>query len=129
MGIIDILLSEVQIKNSEMPEQVRQICDKIMEQEKGTCKYEKLAPTGGLIFLALEAPGRNDKEIGFLTLEREDIEKYVAVYYTLEKHRINEKDLEKSIPPRRRKVWEINEFKPQKILTQYAMKLKFLRGE
>jgi len=128
MGIIDILLKEINIK-SDITEQTRQICDKIMEQEKPKLQYEVLAPKGGLIFLALEVPGRNDKEIGFLTLEREDEERYVVIYYTLEKYRINEENLEDTIPPRRRKVWEINEFKPNKILTQYAMKLKFLRGE
>jgi len=129
MGIIDILLEEIKPKNSDVTEQTRQICDQIMEQEKSKIKYAPLAPKGGLVFLALEVQGRNDKEIGFLTLEREDEERYVAVYYTLEKYRINEENLEDTIPPRRRKVWEINEFKPKKILTQYAMKLKFLRGE
>ena len=129
MGIIDLLLEEVGTKNSDMTEQTRQICDQIMEQEKSKLQYEALAPKGGLVFLALEVQGRNDKEIGFLTLEREDEDRYVAVYYTLEKHRINVESIEDTIPPRRRKIWEINEFKPKKILTQYAMKLKFLRGE
>ena len=129
MGIIDLLLKEIETKNSDLTEQTRQICDQIMEQEKSKFQYEALAPKGGLVFLSLEVQGRNDKEIGFLTLEREDEDRYVAVYYTLEKYRIDEENLEETIPPRRRKVWEINEFKPKKILTQYAMKLKFLRGE
>lgn len=129
MGIIDILLKEIDTSKSDMTEQTRQICDKIMEQEKPKQKYEAIAPKGGLVFLALETLGRNDKEIGFLTLEREDEDRYVAVYYTLETYRINEENIEDTIPPRRRKVWEINEFKPKKILAQYAMKLKFLRGE
>lgn len=129
MGIIDELMKEIDTKRSDITEQTRQICDRIMKEETPNFKYEVLAPKGGLIFLALEAPGRNDKEIGFLTLEREDEDRYVAVYYTLETYRINEENIEDTIPPRRRKVWEINEFKPKKILAQYAMKLKFLRGE
>ena len=129
MGIIDLLLKEIDTKNSDLTEQMRQLCDKIMEEEKDKSKYQTLAPKGGLVFLALETLGRNDNEIAFLTLEREDEDKYVAVYYSLEKERINEENLEDTIPLRRRRVWEINEFKPKKILTQYAMKLKFLRGE
>lgn len=129
MGIIDLLLKEIDTKNSDMTEQMHQLCDKIMEQEKDKSKYQVLAPKGGLVFLALETLGRNDNEIAFLTLEREDEDKYIAVYYSLEKERINEENLEDTIPLRRRRVWEINEFKPKKILTQYAIKLKFLRGE
>lgn len=127
MGILEILLSE--IKSPDLTQQVREICDKIMNQEKELQKYSKLAPSGPTVFLSLEAPGRNDKEIGFLTLEREDEETYIIVYHTIEKYRIDEKDIEKSITPRRRKTWVINEVKAEKILTNYAKKLKMLRGD
>lgn len=127
MGILDILLSE--IKSTNLTQQVREICDQIMKQEKEKQKYSELSPKGSMVFLSLEAPGRNDKEIGFLVLEREDEESYVIIYQTLEKYRINIENPEETPPPRRRKVWVVNEFKAEKILTAYATKLKILRGE
>jgi len=125
MGILKQLLSE--IKESDLTHQVRVICDQIIEEEKDSVEYPELNPTGPRVFLSLSVPGRNDKEIGFLTLEREDEEVYVAIYSTLEKHRIVE-DPEEQLPPRRRKVWVIDENKAEKILTQFAKKLKMLRG-
>lgn len=127
MGIIDILLSE--IKSPDLTQQVREICDRIIEQEKDKQEYSELAPVGSTVFLSIETPGRNNSEIGFLTLEREDEENYVIVYHTIEKYRINNKNLEESLPPRRRKSWAIHEVKAEKILTTYANKLKMLRGE
>ena len=127
MGILQILLSE--IKSSDLTQQVREICDQIMEQEKDNQKYSELAPKGSTIFLSIEAPGRNSKEIGFLTLEKEDEETYVIVYQTIEKYRIDENNLEESPSPRRRKTWVIKEIKAEKILIIYAKKLKMLRGE
>jgi hypothetical protein len=103
------------------------ICDQIKEEEKENNKYPELAPKGPLVFLSVEVPGRNSKEIGFLTLEREDEELYNVIYSTLEKHRITE-PIENTIAPRRRKVWVINENKSAKILTQFAKKLKMLKG-
>lgn len=129
MGILKILLSEITTPDVDMTEQIRTICDQIMEQEKHTFKYPELHPKGGSVFLSLEVPGRYDKEIGVLTLEREDVERYVAVFLTLEKYRINEENMEDTVPPRRRKVWVIDENKAEKILTQFAIKLKMLRGE
>ena len=128
MGILKILLEEIKTPNADLTQQVRELCDLIMIQELPNMKYPELAPKGSTVFLSIEAPGRYNWEIGFLTLEREDMETYIAVYYTLEKHRINE-DMEKTVPPRRRKVWVINEHKAEKILTQFAVKLKMLRGE
>jgi hypothetical protein len=126
MGILDILLSE--ITSSDLTQQVREICDQITNQEKDNQQYPYLTPKGSMVFLSLEAPGRNDKEIGFLVLEREDEEVYIIVYQTLEKYRINSEKPDESPPPRRRKVWVIQELKAEKILTSYAAKLKMLRG-
>lgn len=125
MGILDQLLSE--IKEPDLTHQVRVICDQIIKEEAKTFEYQELAPIGPRVFLTLEVPGRNKKEIGFLTLEREDEEVYCAIYSTLEKHRISD-DPENVLPPRRRKVWVIDENKAEKILTQFAKKLKMLRG-
>lgn len=127
MGILQKVLSE--IKTSDLTQQVREICDQITEQEEANQKYPELAPKGATIFLSVEAPGRNDKEIGFLTLEKEDEETYVIVYHTIEKYRINHEHIEETPPPRRRKVWIVQEVKAEKILVSYAKKLKMLRGE
>lgn len=127
MGILETLLSE--IKTPDLTQQVRELCDQIIDQEKDKQKYPELAPVGATVFLSLEAPGRNNKEIGFLVLEREDEENYVVVYQTIEKHRINYEDMKESLPPRRRKSWAIHEVKAEKILTTYAKKLKMLRGD
>jgi hypothetical protein len=127
VGIIETLLSE--IKSSDLTQQVRELCDRIMAEEQVKQEYSDLAPTGPTVFLSLEAPGRNNKEIGFLTLEREDEETYVIVYHTIEKYRINNKGLEQPLPPRRKKSWVVHEVKAEKILTTYARKLKMLRGD
>ena len=125
MGILEQLLSE--IKDTDLTQQVRVICDSIIEEEASGFEFPDLMPNGSRVFLSLEVPGRNKKEIGFLTLEREDEEQYVAIYSTLEQHRIS-KDPEDVVLPRRRKVWVISENKAEKILTQFAKKLKMLRG-
>lgn len=127
MGILNDLLKE--IKEPDLTNQVRMICDKILEEEKVSFLYPELCPTGPRIFLSIEVPGRNDKEIGFLSLEREDEEVYVIIYSTLEKYRINKEKVEETIAPRRRKVWVSDNNKAEKILTQFAKKLKMLRGE
>lgn len=128
MGILKILLKELIDKQYDLTSQIRTICDDITKEEKENFKHPELLPTGPRVFLSLEVPGRYDKEIGFLTLEREDEEKYIAVYFTLEKYKISE-DIDKTPAPRRRKVWEINEYRAEKILTEFAMKLKLLRGD
>ena len=125
MGILQHLLSE--LKDTDLTHQVRVICDQIIQEEKDSIEYPELNPVGPRVFLSLSVPGRNTKEIGFLTLEREDAEVYIAIYSTLEKHRIVE-DPEEQLPPRRRKVWVIDENKAEKIITQFAKKLKMLRG-
>jgi hypothetical protein len=124
MGLLDKLLKEIVDPNADFTTQIRTICDQILAEEKEKIQYPDLLPKGPRVFLSLEAPGRYDKEIGFLTLEREDEEKYIIVYHTLEKYRI-----EQGIPPRRRKVWEVDENKVEKIVREYAKKLKIIKGE
>jgi len=75
MSILESLLSE--IKTPDLTQQVREICDKIQKEEATKQKWNKIAPKGSLVFLSLEVPGRNAKEVGFLTLEREDVERYI----------------------------------------------------
>jgi len=126
MGILQNLLKEIVTPKADLTQQVIELCDLIKEEEQKNIKYPKLLPTGPNVFLSLEVPGRYKTEVGFITLEREDVEQYVSVYHTLEKHRINK---EFSISPRRRKVWEINENKAEKILTKFALIIKMLKNE
>jgi hypothetical protein len=126
MTVLHDILKE--IKTTDLTQKVREFCDIITHEEKHKAEYPDLIPRGPNIFLSLEVPGRNDKEIGFLTLEREGEEEYLIVYHTLEKYRIS-KDPENIIPPRRRKVWPVHENKPEKILTSFAKTIKILRGE
>ena len=123
MGILDTLLEEIKTPGEELTQQVRKICDQIMEQEKPKMKFLDIAPTGSTVFLVVESPGRYNWELGFLTLEREDAEQYIIVYHTIEKNRLN------LDTPRRRKVWVINENKAKNILTQFTQKLKIIRGK
>lgn len=124
MGILSQLLDEVEDPKKDLTSQVRKICDMIHEEEKNKRQHPDLHPKGSKVFLSLEVPGRYDYEVGFLTLEREDVELYVAVYHTLEKNRIDMK-----IPPRRRKVFIINENKAEKILKKFAQTIKIIRSE
>lgn len=126
MPVLNDILKE--IKTTDLTQKVREFCDIITNEEKGKAKFPALLPKGPNIFLSLEVPGRSDKEIGFLTLEREGEEEYLIVYHTLEKYRVSS-DQEDQIPPRRRKVWPVSENKAEKILTQFAKTVKLLRGE
>lgn len=126
MTVINDILKEM--KTTDLTQQVREFCDIIMNEEKGKFKFPELLPKGPNVFLSLEVPGRSEKEIGFLTLEREGEEDYLIVYHTLETYRITT-DPENMIPPRRRKVWSVSENKAEKILTHFAKTVKLLRGE
>lgn len=123
MTILRQILDE--IKTDDKTQQMRELCEKIqVEETEG--KENSIAPKGPNIFLSLEVPGRNTKEIAFLTLERESNSKYLVILYTLLKSQaslIDEK------PLKRRKVWEIEDNRPEKVVTFYAKQFKYLKGE
>lgn len=123
MTILQQLLSE--LKSDDKTQQVRELCDKIQKEEFDPQGHNDHIPTGPNIFLALEVPGRTNKEIAFLTLERENADLYLAVFYTMPL--LHTRMPEASL--KRQKVWEINDHRPEKILTEYAKVNKFLRGE
>ena len=72
MTILQTLLNE--IKSKDLTQQVREICEKIYEEEKVKFQYPEIEPIGPNIFLAVEVPGKTDSQIGYLTLERESEE-------------------------------------------------------
>jgi hypothetical protein len=101
------------------------MCDEIQKEETAG-KEDDIAPKGPNIFISLEVPGRTKKEIAFLTLERESPSKYLVVLYTTLKSQLQTMD---DISLKRRKVWEIEEIRPEKILTFYAKHFKYMKGE
>jgi len=129
-SILDKMIE--QLKTNNLTEQVRSLCDKIYEEEKDKQIYRKLLPKGATKFLELQVPGRNEREVGFLALEREDENKYIIVYSTISKT-VAEESLNSivttGISPKRIKVWVVVDTNPTKILTNYAQKVKLLRGE
>lgn len=127
MAILREILEK--IKPHPLTQQVRTLCDLILEEEKSSMQYFEYGPKGPNIFLCLEVPGHTKKHIGFLTLEREEEELYLAVFWALELFKIIPGDPERTIPPRKIKVWTIKAHKAEKILTEYAKRFKQLRGE
>jgi len=124
------ILSEIlkEIRSDDNLEKIRILCDQIFEEEKENIKYEMILPRGPNIFLSLEVPGRIKDEIAFLSLERESENLYLAVLFTTNKKELKKaRDGEVSI--KRQRVWQINDHRPEKILTEYAKRYKFLRGE
>jgi len=120
MSLLDQLLSELTTK--EEVEQLRELCDKISNDEM--LEYKEVAPFGPRVFLCINVAGRNNKEIGFLTLEQESLESYILVYHVLNKTQLTKKD----VVPKRVRVWEVNEFKPKKVMKQFLEVAKMLRG-
>lgn len=127
MGILQELLKE--IKSDDITQRIREICDTIYEEESPNFLYPNQEPQGTNVFLALEVPGRYTKEIGYLTLERQSEELYVAIFHTLDINRIDKDNPETTPMARRQKVWEIDENKAEKILMKFAKICKMLRGE
>lgn len=126
MTILGELLKE--IKSDNNLEKIRILCDRIFEEEKENIKHIEVMPTGPNIFLTLEVPGRIKDEIAFLSLERESEDLYLSVLFI-----INRKEFKKSkgneISIKRQRVWQIHDSRPEQILTGYAKRYKFLRGE
>lgn len=120
MGVIDEILKEAGIEKSILDDQVRQICDQIFDEEKGNMEHFRDLPKGPNIFLPIECPGRTDYEIAFLTLERESPGEFFMGLW------VKEKKTEKG--PKRIQTWPIKEASANKIMQEYAKRLRFLRG-
>lgn len=123
MTVFEKIISE--LESDDKAQQVREICDKIQEEEKSNIIVPERLPKGPNIFLSLSVPGKRKGEIGYLTLERESPEMYLVVFLTIR----NEHLMNTKIGLKRQKVWEVNDIRPEKVLIQYAKIYKFLRGE
>ena len=119
MSVIEELLNE--IESNELDQQLREICNKIIEEEKESLEYECLE--GPNVFLSLPCPGTFQKEIGCLCLEREIQGTFIVSFWTkLKTSKSNFKKI---------KVWDevklING--AGRVMKFYAQKLKYLKGE
>lgn len=123
MGILDDIIKEIEPETKGNTEQIREICRQIAEEEP--VRHKEKAPEGANVFLTIEVPPRRKNEISYLFLERENEDKYLAVYSTMlaKDYQVMEKN------PKRVRVYEINEFRPKKIMNQFAKIVKLLRGE
>jgi hypothetical protein len=120
---LQTIISE--LKTDDKSQQVKELCDKIQKEEMPNIDNPDHLPKGPNVFLSLQVPGRNDKEIGFVTLERESPGMYITVFSTIKARHLGKKD----VAPKRQKVWPIEDARPEKVLTSYAKTYKFLRGE
>jgi len=127
LTILEELIKEA--GTSDLTEQVRSICEKIYNEEKLSFQYPEVEPKGPNIFLAVEVPGKTDRQIGYLTLERESEEDYVVVFYMVDINKIIKDNREESTSPRKIKAWEVSEIYAEKILTHFAKICKTLRGK
>lgn len=127
MTILGSIIEE--LGTDKLIEQVHMICQRIRQEEKESFKYIEYASDGPNILLTLEVPGRNQKEIGFISLEREGEEIYLIIFSTLQKSEINGVNANEAPPPKRQRVWEVRDHRAERILTEFAKTVKFLRGE
>lgn len=123
MTILGDVIKELGENNLTL--QVKKICEKINIEENKNCKHQEKLPTGPNTFLSIEIPGIRNNQISYLSLDREDEEIYLIVLWSIQSKLYN--DVTKNI--RKTKVWEIHENKAEKILIQFAKKVKLLRGE
>ena len=128
MSILRDLISKM--KTSDLVEQMRILCDQILDQESGEMEYIEQRPQGANIFLCLQVPGPTTHEVGFLALERDNEDLWLVSFWS-----ISETDLKKVHDedfisrPRKKKIHEVKDHRPEKVLTEYAKLLKFYNGE
>lgn len=107
--ILDNLLKE--IKEDDLDSQVKQICDKIQEEEDPYEDTDGNKPDFPTIFLSLTVkPTKN--EYLFLTLEREIPSRFIVGLWS--KNKYNKK------PTKRINSWEVREVKANKIIKEFA---------
>lgn len=119
MEILNELLKEV--PSSELDQQIKEVCNIIIEEEKDNLEYECLK--GPNIFLSLPCKGTFEKEIGCLCLEREMKGEFVVSLWT--KLKTSSGNFKKH------KVYNYSKSfnTAEKILKFYAETLKYLKGE
>jgi hypothetical protein len=129
MSILGDLISK--FKTDDLVEQMRILCDQVLEQESPQMEYIDLRPQGANIFICLQVQGPTNREIGFLALERDNEDLWIASYWTMLESKLKRAQLDEEYVgrPRKKKAHKIEDHRPEKILTAYAKLLKFYNGE
>lgn len=129
MGILDDVISE--FKTDNMIIQLRELCSKIAQEERENNKHASRLPRGPNVFLALEIPPLKDGEISYLSLERDmSLEGEGGTDWLIFVWTMNVKLYHSDTKGLKRvKAYKIEGRSAKKILTQFAKKVKFYRGE
>jgi hypothetical protein len=119
------------MKTDDLVEQMRILCDRILEEESKEMPFIEKRLQGANIFLCLQVPGSTQNDVGFLALERDNEDLWLASFWSVSKANLLEsiKDENVETRPRKKKVHQIRDHRPEKILTEYAKLLKFYNGE
>jgi hypothetical protein len=117
----DTTLTEIlkQVEKSTVDEQIKKICDQIMTEERPKFLNPESEPKGPNIFLAIQCNKEGSKNVSFVTLEREMKEKYIITFMTA--------PISKKNNLKRRKVWDVTESKPEKVLKYFSEVLNFTK--
>lgn len=113
---LDTLMKDV--SKSNFDEQMKKLCDKIMDEERPKFADPDWEPRGPNMFLAIQVP--DELNHSFLCLEREMKEVYIISLMNKPKNKFTNL--------KRRRVWEVNEDKPEKILKFFAETLQYVKG-
>jgi hypothetical protein len=108
---------------------MRILTEQIFEEESKKMNYISYRPQGANIFLALQVPGSTKHDVGFLALEREDEDNWVASFWSIPLKSLRMNIEKEGHSPRKKKIHEIKDHRPEKILTKYAKLYRFYSGE
>ena len=128
MTVLDDLL-----RNYKPPQKiqiVREICDKIFEEEKPKFRRPiNLRPTGPNIFLALECP-ETATNVVYLCLEREEMNSFILSIWNIKKNNITDEIVD---PPSLKRVASTTQLDSsldaEGIMKEYVKKFKYMKGE
>lgn len=128
MSILRDLIDNM--KTSDLVEQMRILTERIFEEESPDMEYIDHRPQGANIFLGLQIPGEIRNEVGFLCLERENEDLWLISFWTTPVRQIKQAiDEDNRVFLRKKRLHEIKDHRPEKILTKYAQTFKFYHGE
>lgn len=125
--LLEELLNE--IPESDVTVKIREVCLRIWEEEKRHITHPKALPEGANVFLALQVAPRGKDEVSYVSLERDPLEEWIVVYYSVRMNEYRKGPQKVTIVPKRIKAHTIKEHKPNKIMAEFAKLVKFYRGE
>lgn len=123
MTILEQMIAE--LKTDNKLEQIMELCSQIQEEERKNIIHHEKLPKGPNIFLSIEIPGQTKRRIDYVTLERESEDEWIVVLYSILRKNYTISDEY----PKKRKAFVISDHRPVKILTAFAKKVKYLKGE